>query len=133
MNLNTFYNKKIIKISKDYFNVHGKFQFKIIELKHTILRLMTSCDICLGVKLADDIVIPHAVGIVIGGTASIGSRTVIMPNVVIGAADYPSEDVQRHATIGKNVLIGAGTIILGNITIGDSCVIGETVRKLDII
>ena len=124
MNLNTFYNKNIIKLTQDYFNVHGRFRFKIIEIRHTILRMLVSCDICLGARLADDIVIPHAVGIVIGGTASIGSGTVIMPNVVIGARNYPSEDAQRHAIIGKNVLIGAGAIILGNITIGDNCVIG---------
>ena len=47
-----------------------------------------------------------------------------MPNVVIGAADYPSEEHKRHATIGKNVMIGANSTVLGNIKIGDNSVIG---------
>lgn len=127
INPNSYYNEQIIKVLQEYREADNAKKIKMAIRKHSILRLFFSCDICLGAELAKDVVIPHAVGIVIGGTAVIKSGVVIMPNVVIGAAQYPSQDVKRHATIGKNVLLGANSTILGNIEIGDNSIIGGAV------
>lgn len=73
------------------------------------------------------IIIPHAVGIVIGKTASIGDGTVIMPNVVVGARFSPTVEnpkKRRHAIIGKNCILGANSVIIGDITIGNNVTIG---------
>lgn len=91
---------------------------------HFIIRLLFNCDISPSAYIGKNVKIPHAVGIVIGSTAKIGSNTVIMPNVVIGAKYYPPIEKKRHATIGNNCFIGANTVILGNICIGDGTIIG---------
>ncbi len=128
MDLNKYFQDKVIKYTNDYNRyINEKHQIKcwLIRLKMNRLRKRFNCDICLGAKIAPNVIIPHAVGIVIGATAQIGSGCIIMPNVVIGSKHYPVVNRgKRHATLGKNILIGANTSIIGNITIGDNVMIG---------
>lgn len=88
-----------------------------------LIRAIFNCDISPFAHIGKDVKIPHAVGIVIGGTAVIGDNTIVMPNVVIGSAKYPPEKRKRHATVGRNCLVGANSIIIGDIIIGESAII----------
>ncbi len=75
------------------------------------------------------VVIPHGSGVVIGETATVGARTVIMPGVVIGARDWSQH--KRHADIGSDVFLGAGAKILDPVRIGDGARIGANAVVLD--
>lgn len=122
-NFNSSYEKNVIKNLERYKKC--KLLKVVAKINHNILRLIYNCDICLGATIAKSVKIPHAVGIVIGGTAVIEDNVVIMPNVVIGAKSYPIiKNNKRHATIKRNCLIGANSVILGNIEIGENCIIG---------
>lgn len=63
---------------------------------------------------------------------TIGSFTMIGPNVTIATACHPAEPELRRrglqynqpVTIGENVWIGSGAIILPGVTIGDNSIIG---------
>lgn len=67
---------------------------------------------------------------------SIGSGTMIAPNVIIVDSDfhrpwppeerrnYPGDELDRGVTIGKNCWIGMNAIILKGVTIGDNSIIG---------
>jgi len=87
-------------------------------------KLSTSSDIDPRASIARDVFVPHATGVVIGCTAEIGARTVIMPGVVIGSRDRNNAPGRRHATVGADVVLGAGAKILGPVVIGDGARIG---------
>jgi len=61
----------------------------------------------------------HTSGVVIGGDATIGARTLILGNITIG-----NRNNDGYPTIGEDVVIGAGARILGPVTIGDGALIG---------
>ena len=118
-----YFNCKINKIT-----IIGKV---ISVMFNCLIRLIFNCDISPDAQIGKNVKIPHAVGIVIGSTAIIGNNTVIMPNVVIGAKEYPPKKLKRHATVGENCLIGANVVIIGDINVGENCLIaaGTTVIK----
>ncbi len=69
-----------------------------------------------------DIVIPHAVGIVINAKAMIGKKVGIFQNVTIGDNFVKTN---KYAPIIKDgAIICAGAIILGKTTIGKNSIIG---------
>lgn len=131
LDFNLLYERAIYKNLKRH--KKGRIARRFSTFWGFVLRFVFNCDINLGVTLGENVKIPHAVGIVIGGTAVIENGVVIMPNVVIGAKQYPplSYDEKRHATIRKNVLLGANATIIGNITIGENAVVaaGAVVTK----
>jgi len=61
----------------------------------------------------------HTSGVVIGGDATIGARTLILGNITIG-----NRNNNGYPTIGDDVVIGAGARILGPVNIGDGALIG---------
>lgn len=126
LDFNIWYEKLVFVNSK--VNKLGRIGLLISKIINIFLRALFNCDISPSAIIGRNVKIPHAVGIVIGSTAIIGDNTVIMPNVVIGAKNYPPENKKRHATIGKNVLIGANAVIIGDIVIGDNCIIGAGAR-----
>lgn len=65
--------------------------------------------------------IPHLLGIVLSGKASIGEQCTIMHQVTIGVDELKNN---KAPVIGNNVFIGAGAKIIGNITVGNNVVIG---------
>lgn len=52
---------------------------------------------------------------VIGETSSIGSGTVILHNVTLGATGKEAHGSDRHPKIGNDCYIGSNVTILGNI------------------
>lgn len=85
-------------------------------------RTLTSADIDPRADIHPTVSIPHATGVVIGETAVVGPRSVIMSGVVVGARSWDSHD--RHAKIGADVFIGSGAVVLGSVRIGDGARIG---------
>jgi serine O-acetyltransferase len=108
---------------------HGRVGRRLARLIHSISRTLTGCDVHPLCEIDPSARFPHPLGVVIGQTATIGARTVIMPGVVVGAA-APSAD-RRHADIGCDVVIGAGAKILGPVVIGDRTRIGANAVVLD--
>ncbi|MGB5824668.1 MAG: hypothetical protein WBH44_11400, partial [Proteocatella sp.] len=83
LDFNCWYEKLIYIVLK--INKKGEIGKYISLILNFLLRLVFNCDISPYAHIGSDVKIPHAVGIVIGGTAVIGNNTVIMPNIVIGA------------------------------------------------
>lgn len=70
-------------------------------------------------RLGEGVYFMHTNGIVIGGDAKIGARTIFLGSITIGNLEN-----RGYPTIGEDVIIGAGARILGPITIGDRARIG---------
>jgi serine O-acetyltransferase len=70
-------------------------------------------------RIGEGVYFLHTSGVVIGGDATIGARTLILGNVTIGNLDN-----RGYPRIGADVVIGAGARILGPVNIGDRARIG---------
>ena len=79
-------------------------------------------DIHPAAQIAGGVFIDHAVGVVIGETAVIGTNVLLYQGVTLGGTG--KEEGKRHPTIEDNVMISAGAKVLGNITIGHDSKIG---------
>lgn len=97
--------------------------------RHTALMLQSrvselfSVDIHPGATIGAGVMIDHATGVVIGGTAVLGDDIMMLHQVTLGASGKPTH-AKRHPTVGSHVVLGAGSIVLGDVTIGSHCVIG---------
>jgi serine O-acetyltransferase len=60
--------------------------------------------------------------VVIGETTEIGDDVLLYQGVTLGGTG--NEKVNRHPTLGNNVVVGTGAKVLGNIQIGDNVKIG---------
>ncbi len=89
---------------------------------YTWSKILTASDIHPAAQIEPGVVIDHAIGTVIGSTATVGSGTLIYHGVTLGAKK-PVKG-KRHPDVGRDVLLGAGVKILGPIKIGDGAVIG---------
>lgn len=95
----------------------------------------TGIDIHPGTEIGSRFFIDHGTGVVIGGTAVIGSNVKIYQGVTLGAFSFDQDasgrlvrDTKRHPTIEDDVVIYAGATILGGETvIGRGSVIGGNV------
>jgi serine O-acetyltransferase len=99
----------------------------ITEMAHS----ETGIDIHPGATIGNYFTIDHGTGVVIGETATIGSNVKMYQGVTLGAKSFPLDaegnpikGIQRHPTIGNNVIIYSNSTILGTITVGDGAVIG---------
>ncbi len=74
-------------------------------------------DIHPAARMGAGIMVDHATGLVIGGTAVVEDEVSILQGVTLGGTGKDSGD--RHPKVRRGVLIGAGAKILGNIEIGE--------------
>lgn len=81
------------------------------------ISMVFDIDIHPAAKIGHSITLDHASGIVIGETAVIGNRVLMLHAVTLGTRGFERGD--RHPIIGDDVIIGAGAKILGRITIGN--------------
>lgn len=95
----------------------------------------TGIDIHPGTQIGSSFFIDHGTGVVIGGTAIIGSNVKLYQGVTIGAFSFDRDaegrlirNTKRHPTIEDDVIVYAGATILGGDTvIGRGSVIGGNV------
>ncbi len=94
----------------------------------------TGIDIHPGAEIGEGFFIDHGTGVVIGETAVIGKHVKLYQGVTLGAVSFPKDScgriirgLQRHPTIGDNVIIYAHATVLGHITVGHSSVVGSNV------
>ena len=83
---------------------------------------LTGVDIHPAAILGPGLFIDHAIGVVIGETAEVGTDVTIYHGVTLGGTSL--ERGKRHPTVGARVTIGAGAKVLGPITIGHGSRIG---------
>lgn len=67
-------------------------------------RLLTGAEIDVEAELLSTAIIPHTVGLVIGGTAIIEDDVVLMPHVVLGALDSAAKAEAIHAYWQEHLL-----------------------------
>ena len=72
-------------------------------------------------KIAGDVKIDHATGVVIGETTVIESEVSIFQGVTLGGKGF--ESGKRHPNIKKGASIFAGSTVLGDITIGEGSIV----------
>lgn len=87
-----------------------------------VMRAWTSVDIHPAAVVGSGLFIDHALGVVVGETAEIGTDVTIYQGVTLGGTAL--EAGKRHPTVGDRVTIGAGAKVLGPITIGNGSRIG---------
>ena len=83
---------------------------------------LTGVDIHPAAVLGPGLFIDHAIGVVIGETAEVGTDVTIYHGVTLGGTSL--DRGKRHPTVGDRVTIGAGAKVLGPITIGHDSRIG---------
>ena len=82
-------------------------------------------DIHPAATVGSGVMLDHASGVVIGGTAVLGCDLYILHSVTLGATGKPTEPgAKRHPTIGSHCTLGAGCTVLGNVSIGDGATVG---------
>ncbi len=99
----------------------------------------TGIDIHPGAQIGTHFFIDHGTGVVIGETATIGTRVKLYQGVTLGAKSFetdnkgnPVKGVKRHPDIGDNVTIYAHATILGGDTrIGANSVVGGNVWLIE--
>jgi serine O-acetyltransferase len=87
-----------------------------------VARFFTSVDIHPGALLGRRLFIDHAMGVVIGETAIVGSGVTLYQGVTLGGTGKGHG--KRHPTICDNVFIGNNANVLGNITVGENSRVG---------
>jgi serine O-acetyltransferase len=95
----------------------------------------TGIDIHPGTRVGPGFFIDHGTGVVVGGTAVIGSNVKLYQGVTLGAFSFDKDaagqlvrHTKRHPTIEDDVVVYAGATILGGDTvIGRGSVIGGNV------
>jgi serine O-acetyltransferase len=102
----------------------------IAELAHG----QTGIDIHPGAVIGSRFFIDHGTGVVIGGTAIIGSNVQLFQAVTLGAKSFPTDadgkalkGLPRHPIVEDDVVIYSGATVLGRVTIGRGAVIGGNV------
>src|SRR5580658_9266235 len=87
-----------------------------------VARFYTGVDIHPGALLGRRLFIDHAMGVVIGETAIVGSDVTIYQGVTLGGTGKGNG--KRHPTVCDGVFIGNNANVLGNITVGENSRVG---------
>ena len=84
-------------------------------------------DIHPGATIGSGVMLDHASGVVIGGTAVLGNDLYILHSVTLGATGKPTaKGSKRHPTIGSHCTLGAGCTVLGDVTVGHGATVGAS-------
>ncbi|GAC1407568.1 MAG: serine O-acetyltransferase [Candidatus Velthaea sp.] len=105
--------------------IHALYKAGVPVLPRFLAELVhrgTGIDIHPGAPLGPGFFIDHGTGVVIGGTAIVGTDVTIYQGVTLGGTSL--QRTKRHPTIEDNVTVGSGAAILGDITVGKNAKIG---------
>ncbi len=104
---------------------HGLWNAKLrlpARILSQVARFYTGVDIHPGALLGRRLFIDHAMGVVIGETAIVGSDVTLYQGVTLGGTGKGHG--KRHPTICDGVFIGNNANVLGNITVGQNSRVG---------
>ena len=87
-----------------------------------VARFHTGVDIHPGALIGQRLFIDHAMGVVIGETAIVGSDVTMYQGVTLGGTGKGHG--KRHPTVCDGVFIGNNANVLGNVTIGENSRVG---------
>ena len=94
-----------------------------VPLVNRALRLsqmaLYGIEIAKDVELGEGVNFMHTMGVVIGGDARIGARTLFLGGITVGNLNN-----RGYPTVGEDVIIGAGARILGPVVVGAGAMIG---------
>ena len=85
--------------------------------------VLFSCDIAPGTRIGPGLALPHPVGVVVGGGASLGRRARLFRSVVIGGTMFQAIDGPMPV-IGDECWLLDGARVFGPVTIGEACILG---------
>lgn len=86
-------------------------------------RFLTGIEIHPGAEVGERLFIDHGMGVVVGGTATIGDDVTLYQGVTLGGTSL-ERGVKRHPTLEDGVIVGAGASVLGPFTVGRGARIG---------
>lgn len=85
-------------------------------------RFLTGIEIHPGARIGRRLFIDHGMGVVVGGTATIGDDVTIYQCVTLGGLSL--KPGKRHPDVLDGAIIGAGAQVLGPITVGRGARVG---------
>jgi serine O-acetyltransferase len=94
----------------------------LARLLSQVSRFYTGVDIHPAALLGRRLFIDHAMGVVIGETAIVGSDVTLYQGVTLGGTGKGHG--KRHPTVCDGVFIGNNANVLGNITVGENSRVG---------
>lgn len=104
---------------------HWLYQYKgtriLAWLFFNLNHFLSGCELKPSARIGGGLLLPHAVGIVVGDGVVIGEKCTIYHNVTLGRA---RPDEPRYPSIGCGVRIYVGASVLGGVHIGDGAEIG---------
>ena len=103
-----------------FFYQQGHYTLAKIVKNHCIR--VTGADIAEAAKICEGFSIGHPVGIVVGGSTSIGRNCFILSGVVLGSKSNLLGE--GRIKIGDNAYLGTGCKIIGDIHVGNNVTIG---------
>lgn len=92
-------------------------------------RFLTGIEIHPGARIGRRLFIDHGMGVVVGGTATIGDDVTIYQCVTLGGLSL--KPGKRHPDLLDGAIIGAGAQVLGPITIGRGARVGANSVVVD--
>ena len=92
-------------------------------------RFLTGIEIHPGAKIGRRLFIDHGMGVVVGGTATIGDDVTIYQCVTLGGLSL--KPGKRHPDVLDGAVIGAGAQVLGPITVGRGARVGANSVVVD--
>ena len=92
-------------------------------------RFVTGIEIHPGAKIGRRLFIDHGMGVVVGGTATIGDDVTIYHCVTLGGLSL--KPGKRHPDVLDGAIIGAGAQVLGPITVGRGARVGANAVVVD--
>ncbi len=137
--LNQFWHQQ--QVRNQHMNINGQIDYELLPhvAKTAVIVQPFNVSYGINIKLADKAFINANCTLHDNAPISIGSQTMLGPNVQIYTASHPLDASERcrgietakAVTIGNRVWIAGGAIILPGVTIGDEAVIsaGSVVTK----
>ena len=120
-----FHALSVHRVANSLWRAGGKVERAAALFLQSRASELFGVDIHPGATIGSGVMLDHASGIVIGGTAVLGCDLYILHSVTLGATGKPTAPgAKRHPTIGSRCTLGAGCTVLGDVCVGDGATVG---------
>ncbi|MCX4091981.1 serine O-acetyltransferase [Nocardia sp. alder85J] len=106
--------------------LHSHGHRALARLLATLARIVTGLDVHPAARIDPTVFIDHALGVVIGETATIEHDAMLYHHVTLGSIGWWKDKgfAVRHPTIGAHTVLCVGSSVLGAITVGAHVIVG---------